>query len=116
MIELYNDAKLNYQASEEGAEDLKELFNNYESKRNYEKILICADLGLWYGRRAGRKEFNNINDCIFKFCEDYNIFYFKNKNATLTLAAYHHDGVNIFKFYKIIKNKKYAIKYNDLFN
>lgn len=79
-----------------------------------QKIYIDASLGLWYGRRKASATFKTLYEAIRKCFLDSNKLYFKNKNTTLTLEASHHDGVNVYKFYKIIKGKKYAIKYGDI--
>ena len=94
---------------------LREDIANFDEFIPYEKILIVADLGLWYGRKQFTTTVASLYEAISKASEDYNTFYFKNKNATLSLKAIHHDGTNNFKFYKIIKGKKYAIKYNDIY-
>lgn len=81
----------------------------------YDYILIEADLGLWYGRRKFKAKTASLYEAITKASEDYNLLYFKNRRATLSLKAAHHDGVNNFKFYKVKNNKKRAIKYSDLY-
>lgn len=100
---------------EADADQLKEFLKKYDSD-NKNKILVTASLGLWYGKREGKKAFNGLSDIFFNFCEDYNKVYFKTASSTLTLEAAHHDGVNVFKFYKLVNGKKRAIKYNEFIN
>ena len=80
------------------------------------KILCVASLGLWYGRREGKKIFNSLSDAVFSLTEDYNTIYFKTKKSTLSLEAIHHDGTNNFKFYELRGGKKYAINYDSVAN
>ena len=87
----------------------------FDEVSQYTKIIIEGDLGLWYGRRKIVAKCDTLFEALTKAMEDYNTLFFKNKNATLQLKAIHHDGVNYFKFYKVIKGKKYAIKYNDIY-
>lgn len=95
-------------------DNLKYYVNKIDAKYN-SKILVVACLGLWYGKRNAKKVFNSLDDCVFNFCEDYNTFYFERINTTLTLQAIHHDGCNIFKFYRLNeKGQKRAITLNDI--
>lgn len=82
---------------------------------NYDYILIDIKLGLWSGERVFKAKTKTLKEAITKALQDINIIYIKN-NSTLQLSASHHDGENNFKFYKVIHGKKYAIKYNDIFN
>ena len=92
----------------------KELIKSYDSKHN-NKIFVVADFGLWYGRRAGYKEYNSLYEAIFNdILQDTNIIYYSDKRQTLKIDSSHHDGVNHYKLYKLVNNKKYAIKYNEL--
>lgn len=95
-------------------EDLLSCLRMFDNLTYYNKICVCADLGLWYGRRTASKTFNNLVDAVRYCAEDLNKLYFKDNKQTLTLNASHHDGTNIFKFYKIVDGKKYAIKCNDV--
>lgn len=88
--------------------------NNFDETTPAQKIYVVASLGLWYGRRNASAVFTSLYAALHRCFEDYNTLYFKDKRSTLTLKAYHHDGLNLFKFYKIIKGKKYAIKYADI--
>lgn len=88
----------------------------YDKITDYKNIYVVADLGLWYGRRKAFKTFNNLHDAVTFCFEDSNTLYFKSKKSTLTLCAAHHDGTNIFKFYKVINNKRRAITYNEIIN
>ena len=108
QIIIYNDA-----LNDDGVE-LENIINNFDDLFIYDSILCIADLGLWYGRRQGQKHFKNLYDAIQSCAYDYNKLYFDKKNTTLKMSATHHDGVNYYKFYKVINNKKYAIKFNDL--
>lgn len=101
---------------EQDTTELKQAAQHFDAVGGFEKIQVCAVLGLWYGKRTGVKCFNTLSECITRFCEDQNTFYFKRKNTTLTLAATHHDGVNLFKFYYIKNGKRYAINYNIFIN
>ena len=94
--------------------ELRQSFINYDKNNEYDYILCAGVLGLWYGKRKAAARFNSLYDATVSCMYDSNIFYVKNKNAALSLKAYHHDGINNFKFYKVIKGKKYAIKYNDI--
>lgn len=104
------DSKLNDDAI---YNDITRAFINFD-KNNTGGVFIVYDLGLWHGRRQGTAYKRSLNDAIMLCLQDYNMIYFNKKNTTLSLAAHHHDGVNCFKFYKIIKGKKYAIKYADI--
>lgn len=101
---------------EQDTTELKQAARSFDAVGGFDKIQVCAVLGLWYGKRTGSKTFNTLSECITRFCEDQNTFYFKRKNTTLTLAASHHDGVNLFKFYYIKNGKRYAINYNIFMN
>lgn len=83
-------------------------------KKNNNKILVCACLGLWYGKRQVKAKFNNLHDALINCYEDVNKVFFTNKKSTLNIEAAHHDGLNIFKFYKLVNGKKRAINYDDL--
>lgn len=65
-------------------------------------ILVCADLGLWNGRKSGNKviESGNIKDCLYSSC-DYNEW-FVDKQGDLRCTAVHHDGTNHY-LYRAIK-------------
>ena len=86
----------------------------FDETTQAQKIYVVASLGLWYGRRRASATFTSLYAALHRCFEDYNTLYFKDKRSRLVLKAYHHDGVNIFKFYKIINGKKYAIKYGDI--
>ena len=95
---------------------LKQAAQYFDNVGNYDNIIIEAVLGLWNGKKYGTKQFKTLTECLLKYCEDQNAFYFKRKNTTLTLAACHHDGTNVFKFYYIKNGKKHAINYNIFMN
>jgi len=82
----------------------------------HSKILVVFSLGLWNGTRNGSAYCDTLAEAIFRGAYDINEIYFKNKNCTLSMNAYHHDGVNNYKFYKIVNGRKRAIKYNEFFN
>lgn len=108
-IILYND-----QNDEFDYTILKENILHFDKNASYDNIIVFASLGLWYGRRQAHKEFKTLYDAVTLCAEDENKLYFKRKNTTLMLDALHHDGCNVFKFYKVIKGKKYAIKLNEI--
>lgn len=88
--------------------------NEYDNKNKYDYILCVASLGLWYGRRAASKAFKDLKTAITFCFEDYNKVYFDKVNTTIKADAIHHDGTNIFTFYKVVNGKRKAIKYNDI--
>lgn len=114
-----NDENIFCEAStmiDNDADYLKDLIISYDRKTNYNKILVVADFGLWYGRRKVTKYFKSLYDAFYRCVQDTNKVYFYRKNTTMLLNAIHHDGCNYFKFYKIINNKKYAISFDDFCN
>lgn len=100
---------------DDDANNLRETIRNFDIVNKY-KILVVASLGLWYGCRAATKIFDSLECAIYPCLEDVNTIYFKKSNTTLTLDATHHDGNNNFKFYKVVKGKKYAITFKELTN
>ena len=110
-IDIEAQAQIN-----DNIEELKQAAHSFDIVGGFDKIQVCAVLGLWYGKRTGVKTFNTLSECITRFCEDQNTYFFKRKNTTLTLAATHHDGTNIFSFYYIKNGKRYAINYNIFIN
>lgn len=106
-----------YQLAAERINDINIMLNSclreYDAKHD-NKIIVVASLGLWYGRREATKIFNNLYDAFYSCVYDVNYLYFKNINSTMNLKSAHHDGVNYYKFYKLVNGKKYAIKLNDL--
>lgn len=95
---------------------LTQLINNFDKKVKYQKIYVDATLGLWRGTVKTNATFKTLFNAIFKCLEDVNKVYFKKQNSALTIEASHHDGTNIFKFYKVVGGKKYAINQKDLLN
>lgn len=67
-------------------------------------IIVCADLGLWNGRRMGYKmiESGNIRDCLFSEC-DYNEW-FVDRLGDLRCTAVHHDGTNRYLYRALKEN------------
>lgn len=94
--------------------DLQDALEYFDKNNKYD-VYASASLGLWYGRRQGHKVFTSLKDAVQSCFEDINAVYFNNKRCTLTLRATHHDGENLIKFYKIIKGKKRAITYADVY-
>jgi hypothetical protein len=97
-------------------DDLLTLVNTYDYKKDYDYIIIKYSLGLWYGRKNGVVKFKTLKEAIQSGSYDYNIIYFKNDRETLIKESQHHDGNNIYKYYKVKNGKTYAIKYNDFVN
>lgn len=68
------------------------------------RILVVADLGLWYGRRpAYRILGKNIHDILYTGCGDYMEFYGDGHNIKGT--AHHHDGTNHY-LYRVIREDR----------
>ena len=65
-------------------------------------IIVCADLGLWNGRKMAYRiiESGNIRDCLFSGC-DYNEWYV-DRLGDLRCTAVHHDGTNRY-LYRAVK-------------
>lgn len=68
------------------------------------RILVIADLGLWYGRKSAYKIVDscNIKD-ILEFTYDYAEFYGDGYNIRGT--EWHHDGVNHY-LYRVIREDR----------
>lgn len=67
------------------------------------RILVLADLGLWYGRRQGYKILGRrISDILYDDCE-YVEWYSDGHNIRAT--ASHHDGVNVYE-YRVIREDR----------
>lgn len=95
--------------------NLLSCLEEYDNKNNYDYILVCCDLGLWYGRRKFTQKITTLKEAIIKTsCCYSNRLYFIKSNATLYAESIHHDGINKFKFYAVKNGKKTSIKYNDL--
>lgn len=94
---------------------LADLIKNFDKKIKYKKIVVVGVLGLWYGKRAVKAKFNDLHHAFYKCIEDTNKAYFI-ANSTLQLDAIHHDGINKFKFYKVVNGKQYAIKFDEFMN
>lgn len=94
-------------------DELEDKIHTYDKNAKYDCILCVADLGLWYGRRKAQKHFKNLYSAFHACTEDTNKVYFKRNNSAMILNAAHHDGTNIFKFYKIVNGKRKAVNYKD---
>lgn len=88
---------------------LKENIINFDMS-DYDKILVEAKIGTWRGSFSGHAYYVNLYNAVIDNMQDVNIVFYDRKNTTLQLKASHHDGDNTFKFYKIVKGKKRAIK------
>ena len=67
------------------------------------RILVIADLGLWYGRKQGYKILGrNISEILHDDC-DYIEWYGDGYNIKAT--ASHHDGVNYYE-YRVIREDR----------
>ena len=95
-------------------DDLVAALNAYDKKTKYNYIFVDGDLGLWYGRRHATRNFKTLKDAIMFCFEDQNIVFYEKRNTTISLQAVHHDGCNIFKYYKVVNGKKRAIRFHDL--
>ena len=81
----------------------------YDERANLNKIvdgriLVIADLGLWYGRRSAYRliDSRNIKD-ILDATYDYAEFYGDGYNIRGTKS--HHDGVNFYE-YRIVREDR----------
>ena len=65
-------------------------------------ILVCADLGLWNGRKSGYRmiDSGNIRDCLSSGFDD--VEWFVDKKGDLRSTAVHHDGRNHY-LYRAVK-------------
>ena len=109
QLESYAQEAINNDIS-----DFESMVRDYDKYIDFDHIKVVAKLGLWYGERNGQKTFKSLQDCVLKYCEDYNLFFCTRENSTLTLKATHHDGTNIFKYYQVVKGKQRAITINEL--
>ena len=95
--------------------DLLDNISIFDNLNNCD-VVIRGSLGLWYGRRKVKARFNSLYAAIVSAFHDSNILFVNNSRCTLSLEAYHHDGCNKYKFYKVINGKEKAITINDLYN
>lgn len=67
-------------------------------------ILVCADLGLWNGRKSGYRMIGsgNIRDCLDSGFED--VEWYVDKQGDLRSTAIHHDGRNHY-LYRAVKER-----------
>ena len=78
------------------------------------RILVIADLGLWYGRRSAYRliDSQNIKD-ILEVCHDYAEFYSDGHNIRGTES--HHDGVNFYEFRIVREDRNIENLLNDIY-
>lgn len=88
--------------------------NDFDNNNSYDYILVCACLGLWYGKRKANAKFKTLKEALQHGSYDTNIIYFKNDKETLIKESAHHDGTNTYKYYFVKHGKKYAINFNRL--
>lgn len=71
-------------------------------------ILVCADLGLWDGRKIGYRMIGsgNLKDCLSNSC-DYNEW-FVDKRGDFCCTAVHHDGTNHYLYRAVKENASEA--------
>ena len=90
---------------------MHELNNGYldDERMNLDKqlstpILVCADLGLWNGRKSGYRMIGsgNIRDCLDSGFED--VEWYVDKQGDLRSTAIHHDGRNHY-LYRAVKER-----------
>lgn len=96
-------------------EYLKDILIHFDAVE-CKKIFACGVLGLWNSKPHVKKVFDSLYSAVMYCLQEVNEIYFKKSNTTMQLSAAHHDGTNNFKFYKLIHGKKYAIKYDDIYN
>ncbi len=67
-------------------------------------IIVCADLGLWNGRKMGYQmiESGNIRDCFFSECDCNE--WFVDRLGDLRCTAVHHDGTNRYLYRAVKEN------------
>lgn len=92
----------------------------YDERANLNKIvdgriLVIADLGLWYGRRSAYRliDSQNIND-ILSFDHDYADFYGDGYNIRGT--EWHHDGVNFYEYRIVREDRNIENLLDDIYN
>lgn len=90
---------------------MHELNNGYldDERMNLDKqlstpILVCADLGLWNGRKSGYRMIGsgNIRDCLDSGFAD--VEWYVDKQGDLRSTAIHHDGRNHY-LYRAVKER-----------
>lgn len=68
------------------------------------RILVIADLGLWYGRKQGYKILGNtISDILYDEDGEYLEWYGDGYNIKATVS--HHDGTNFYE-YRVIREDR----------
>ena len=91
----------------------------YDERMNLNKvvdgrILVIADLGLWYGRRSAYRliDSQNIKD-ILEVRHDYAEFYSDGYNIRGTES--HHDGLNFYEFRIVREDRNIDNLLNDIY-
>lgn len=67
------------------------------------RIIVIADLGLWYGRRQGFKLLGNRISDILSDDSDYIEWYVDGHN--IKAIASHHDGTNYYE-YRVVREDR----------
>lgn len=90
---------------------MHELNNGYldDERMNLDRqlstpILVCADLGLWNGRKSGYRMIgsDNIKDCLDSGFED--VEWYVDRQGDLRSTAVHHDGRNHY-LYRAVRER-----------
>lgn len=90
---------------------MHELNNGYldDERMNLDRqlstpILVCADLGLWNGRKSGYRMIGsgNIKDCLDSGLED--VEWYVDRQGDLRSTAVHHDGRNHY-LYRAVRER-----------
>ena len=107
------------QVNQEVYDDIDLSFDDEECNLDKQldgRILAIANMGLWYGRRAGYKILgNNLNEVLTSsigcdekevYCDAYNVY----------AEGYHHDGRNYVEFREIREDRNIDNLLNKLYN
>lgn len=72
-----------------------------DTAEKIDHVKVQANLGLWYGRREGYAEFNNlklaIQHCLINGMQYVKVY---ESNGQLSMEVHHHDGTNYYDFKK----------------
>lgn len=108
-----NELELKEKIDDDVIDCLNETNNIYLDDFLYEfgnvEVLAIADLGLWYGRRAGGR-IGLLRDVICRTFEDYNTICYLPEEHCFEVKAVHHDGTNYFKIYALSTHGKRYIE------